>query len=151
MKFLDIDVVEFDECLNQPCSINGMCIDEIDQFSCQCQAGFSGKTCQHNINECLSSPCQNSATCQDGINMYTCTCVPGFTGQQCEVNIDKCSSSPCNKGRCIDQINSYGCQCFPGYSGLSCNEGRLRALIEKSRWEKRCMWARGTIGTWDIM
>ena len=42
--FLDIDECEF-----FPCENNGTCIDLIDDFSCDCAAGFSGETCETSI------------------------------------------------------------------------------------------------------
>lgn len=37
----------------------GTCLDRINNFTCHCQAGFTGRKCEENVNECLSSPCRN--------------------------------------------------------------------------------------------
>ena len=34
-----------DECINNPCGINGECTDDINGFKCLCNSGFSGQTC----------------------------------------------------------------------------------------------------------
>ena len=39
--FLDID-----ECASFPCTNGGTCIDEIDNFTCQCMSGFTGDQCE---------------------------------------------------------------------------------------------------------
>lgn len=41
------------------------CVDELNAYLCECLAGFSGATCDENINECDSQPCSNGATCND--------------------------------------------------------------------------------------
>lgn len=35
----------------------GTCNDVINGYSCICDAGFTGKQCDENIDECESSPC----------------------------------------------------------------------------------------------
>ena len=39
-------VADVDECSNKPCENSGVCVDGIDDFTCQCQPGFTGKKCQ---------------------------------------------------------------------------------------------------------
>jgi EGF-like domain len=36
--------------------------------------GYSGPTCEVNVDECAGSPCLNGGTCVDGVNNYTCQC-----------------------------------------------------------------------------
>jgi len=52
---------------------------------CACAPGYSGDSCQLEINECVSSPCVNGATCNDLINHYTCSCPLGYTGEEEEL------------------------------------------------------------------
>lgn len=40
-------------------------------------AGFTGVTCQTQVNECASAPCKNGGTCQDKIGYFVCACPPG--------------------------------------------------------------------------
>lgn len=43
------------------CSNNGQCVPQIPRgrgfYSCNCAPGFTGKTCDHEIDECESYPC----------------------------------------------------------------------------------------------
>ena len=38
--------LDVDECASFPCTNGGTCIDEIDHFSCQCIAGYTGDLCE---------------------------------------------------------------------------------------------------------
>ena len=51
---------DIDECSSDPCMNGATCLDELDQFSCQCAAGFTSTVCDVNINECASDPCINA-------------------------------------------------------------------------------------------
>ena len=44
-------LLDIDECASNPCQNNGVCIDGVNSFECQCAAGFSGDLCQ--TSECL--------------------------------------------------------------------------------------------------
>lgn len=35
----------------------GDCVDRVNNYTCQCQDGYTGHDCQVEINECHSSPC----------------------------------------------------------------------------------------------
>ncbi|XP_072025363.1 LOW QUALITY PROTEIN: uncharacterized protein [Amphiura filiformis] len=105
-----------------PCINGGTCLDRIDGYECQCLSGWSGPSCEINIDECGSMPCLNGGTCLDRIDGYECQCLPGWSGPSCEINIDECGSMPClNGGTCLDRINGYECQCLPGWSGPACD------------------------------
>jgi protein crumbs len=113
---------DIDECAERPCLNNATCSDEINSFTCYCQAGFTGTRCEVNIDECEPEPCLNGGACVDGINSYTCLCEgTGFEGFNCETNINECASDPCvHNSTCIDLINDYSCDCFAGYEGKMC-------------------------------
>ena len=87
------------------------------------RSGYSGTTCDVNIDECQSQPCQNGGQCQDLIAQYSCQCASGFTGSTCQTNIDECASSPClNQGKCTDLVDGYSCNCSgTGFNGSTCN------------------------------
>ena len=36
--------------------------------------GFTGETCDTEIDECESNPCFNGAACEDLVGNYTCHC-----------------------------------------------------------------------------
>ena len=38
-------------------------------FSCNCEAGWTGQRCDVDIDECASQPCQNNATCTDKVRI----------------------------------------------------------------------------------
>ena len=39
--------------------ITGNCTDDIYSYICKCDAGWTGKRCEVEIDECESSPCVN--------------------------------------------------------------------------------------------
>ena len=36
---------DIDDCVPNPCKFNGTCIDQINDYTCDCVDGFRGKTC----------------------------------------------------------------------------------------------------------
>lgn len=36
---------------------SGVCVDHLNNYTCQCAEGFTGYNCEIDIDECLSSPC----------------------------------------------------------------------------------------------
>ncbi|KAL9952679.1 hypothetical protein ACROYT_G039970 [Oculina patagonica] len=110
-------------CSSWPCRNGGKCVPDYEQgdFSCTCQPGYTGKTCQTETDECSSSPCKNRATCIDQVNGFRCVCKAGYSGKQCKTDINECSSNPCKNGAiCTDQVNGYTCQCAAGFTGIHC-------------------------------
>lgn len=116
--------INIDECrqIVEPCFNNGICVDEINSYRCECQAGFKGDRCQEINDMCQNSPCENNAKCINLRTDYQCICEPGWTGRECQKNIDECESKPCrNNGTCQDLINDYKCDCGQsGFTGKNC-------------------------------
>ncbi|GAB1598157.1 protein crumbs-like [Argonauta hians] len=117
-------VVDYCSNTTKRCQNGGTCQSKtFDKFECICPVGFTGKTCDININECVSNPCKNNATCIDGINSYKCQCVNGTKGKNCEIDINECQSNPCNNGGlCEDLLNRFQCNCADtGFTGPTCS------------------------------
>ena len=120
-----LTVVFKDYCKPFPCQNNGTCIVHVNDYSCDCVAGYTGKDCGTEVitSECSSNPCQNGGNCIEHVNGYSCDCVAGYTGKDCgtEVIVSECSPTPCqNGGNCIDHVNGYSCDCVAGYTGKDC-------------------------------
>jgi hypothetical protein len=108
-------------CAPNPCQNGASCQNLANGFTCACPPGFTGATCQTNIDDCAGSPCLNGGGCTDGLNSYTCACPPGFAGANCQTNINECAPAPCqNGGVCTDGVNSYSCACPAGFTGTDC-------------------------------
>ncbi len=69
--------LDIDECGTLPCKNGGICVNGINQFTCECQGGFTGTTCTSELFECGSSPCLNDGVCKDRLNGYECECAEG--------------------------------------------------------------------------
>ncbi|XP_066271692.1 uncharacterized protein [Branchiostoma lanceolatum] len=120
-----------DPCQSGPCENGGVCSSSGGRFTCSCQPGWEGTTCQItfiNIDECASTPCKNGGTCTDGINLYTCTCPTGWKGTECQnftcegrafskyQNPDDCKTYY----ECLDGFPDYVLQlCAPQYTVFS--------------------------------
>ena len=108
-------------CLSNPCINGATCQPVYAGYICQCAAGYSGVTCQTDINECASNPCRNGGTCMDGVNSFYCQCVSGYSGVLCDTDINECNSNPCqHSGTCHDFVNGFFCTCAAGYTGRFC-------------------------------
>ncbi len=46
--------------------------DQSVGYLCVCDPGYTGDTCDVDINECSPDPCRNGATCQ--VNTSYCNC-----------------------------------------------------------------------------
>ncbi|CAM9757854.1 unnamed protein product [Chrysoparadoxa australica] len=76
-------VAEEDLCSPNPCQ-NGSCVASGASFTCQCLPGYTGVTCNTDIDDCTPNPCKNGAACIDGVNSFTCTCTSGLRGALCD-------------------------------------------------------------------
>ena len=136
--------VDINECETNPCRNNGTCINLVNDYSCNCtnnwtgrncsicplncnngtqsldcsictcDAGYSGDSCETNINECSPNPCENEGNCIDGINNFSCNCANLWMGRTCNTCLLTCvngnQSSDCSE-----------CECFQGYTGTNCS------------------------------
>jgi len=74
------------------CENGGTCVDGLGTYLCQCPAGYTGSSCETEIDECALAPCVNGATCQDYVNSFVCECPRGFSGIQCQINDNDCTA-----------------------------------------------------------
>ncbi|MGH0119001.1 UNVERIFIED_CONTAM: hypothetical protein FKN15_003550, partial [Acipenser sinensis] len=120
--------VDIDECRDIPgvCE-NGVCINMIGSFRCECPVGFVYNDklliCE-DIDECQNGPvCQQNADCLNTAGSYRCECKPGYrftsTGQCIDRN--ECLELPnaCSHGQCIDIIGSFRCICNNGFKATA--------------------------------
>ncbi|KAG6462763.1 hypothetical protein O3G_MSEX013446 [Manduca sexta] len=118
-RFCELDINECD--LKTNICNHGVCINLIGSYQCYCRPGYTGDSCEQDIDECLSSPCKNGGTCQNLENNYECICMEGFEGKDCSININECATNPCAAGStCVDGIASYSCVCQDGLTGANC-------------------------------
>ena len=56
-----------DDCGNFPCINGGTCVDLVDDYQCECVAGFEGLRCEVNIDDCATNPCRGNHQCVDKV------------------------------------------------------------------------------------
>ncbi|XP_032281206.1 fibrillin-2 isoform X2 [Phoca vitulina] len=117
--------VDIDECKEIPgiCA-NGVCINQIGSFRCECPTGFSYNdlllVCE-DIDECSNgdSLCQRHADCLNSPGSYRCECAAGFKLSPNGACVDRneCLEIPnvCSHGLCVDLQGSYQCICHNGF------------------------------------
>lgn len=62
-------------CLPNPCRHSGVCEEGDDGPICMCR-GYTGKTCEIDVDECANNPCLNGATCVNEAGSFRCICPP---------------------------------------------------------------------------
>ena len=107
-----------DLCLGMDCGENQMCVDEILDYTCVCEPGYTGPNCTTKFDVCQGVNC-NSGTCVVELDgSYACDCDPAYTGQFCETRLDgyrlqvtvhsfrnpngMCANSYCGLNTCCD-------------------------------------------------
>ena len=115
----------------------GVCTSSVDGLSymCSCTGGFTGPSCDVNIDDCAAVSCQQGAACLDGIEGFVCNCPSQTTGEYCQIMcplgrggdfcetaIPLCTGDFCVNGTCQEQPNggSPVCVCNPGFTGARC-------------------------------
>ncbi|BFF92609.1 protein serrate [Drosophila madeirensis] len=60
------------------------------EFTCGCAAGWTGPTCEINIDECAGGPCEHGGTCVDLIGGFRCECPPEWRADVCQLDVNEC-------------------------------------------------------------
>lgn len=69
-------------CAPNPCRNGGVCEEGDNGPLCMCR-GYSGSTCEIDVNECDQQPCGTGATCINEAGSFRCICPPDLTGASC--------------------------------------------------------------------
>ncbi|ROT61408.1 putative cubilin-like [Penaeus vannamei] len=101
-------------CQNQPCLNGGTCVQFPGSYTytCTCQPGYTGHSCETQINACASNPCLNGGTCTPGLISYTCTCPSSHTGERCQTEAEECGGT---------FYADEGTVAYPGVEGVNYN------------------------------
>ncbi|KAH0948163.1 hypothetical protein HN011_006977 [Eciton burchellii] len=84
------DVPVNSACASNPC-VYGRCTSNgANDFTCTCNPGYSGTTCNTRVDPCSPNPCRNNGVCQILDGQVTCQCRPSFTGSRCETPRQSC-------------------------------------------------------------
>jgi len=113
-------------CSFRPCSSTNTktCKNEWNSFKCICKQGWTGTTCEEDVDECSESGfCKNNGICTNNDGGFNCECQKGWTGDNCEIDVDECLEDPCqNGGSCTNIDGSFFCDCATGWTGNTCGE-----------------------------
>ncbi|XP_060592999.1 uncharacterized protein LOC132747595 [Ruditapes philippinarum] len=129
----------------QTCSCVAANTDVCDKISgeCTCAGGWTGTTCNENIDECQTTNICNDTlkTCADTDGSYTCSCIEGYTANSDNVCIDKdeclLGTHACTETgqKCVNAVPKFTCACSPGYSGTS---GSTCTPCGPNTWGEQC-------------
>ncbi|XP_078374751.1 uncharacterized protein LOC144658233 isoform X1 [Oculina patagonica] len=87
-------------CSSNPCPHNGTCLNGFtdERYLCVCQAGYTGRQCEKDINECITGDhdCHLNGNCSNTAGSFNCTCQPGYIGdgRLCSENWKKINDVP---------------------------------------------------------
>ncbi|XP_022110413.1 uncharacterized protein LOC110989982 isoform X2 [Acanthaster planci] len=133
-----------ENCDSAPCLYGGTCVSSVDGFTCNCPAGYEGRTCAnvahcvlpHNQANVLIVVSDQQALYLPGDTVkYGCpngyylsgsavrVCQSDFTwsGSSAVCTRDPCASRPCaNGGNCTSNLGTITCQCPDGFVGATC-------------------------------
>eukprot|EP00794_Sanderia_malayensis_P020236 gene20236-22215_t len=135
---------DVNECKSSPCvGVNTLCVNTIGSYKCVCKAGFTGPTCDTNIDDCVHHSCdkERSTRCVDKVNGYSCLCFKGWTGDKCTERVSGPDPCGCKNGACVQRLGMDTCICNKGFEGSKCDidvekraeEARIKAQRESDK------------------
>ncbi|XP_017135093.1 fat-like cadherin-related tumor suppressor homolog [Drosophila miranda] len=69
-------------CTPNPCKNGGICEEGDGVPHCMCR-GYTGPSCEIDVDECENQPCGNGATCINEAGSFRCICPSYLTGASC--------------------------------------------------------------------
>jgi hypothetical protein len=76
--------VDIDDCAAAPCQHGALCIDGTFHFDCVCTAGWTGRTCELDVDECARRPpCSSAQRCFNDAGTFSCACADGGSTALC--------------------------------------------------------------------
>lgn len=124
----------------------------VNNFTCACQNGYTGRLCNSIFDTCTTKPCVNNGTCSSSFLNFSCACKNGFEGKRCEIGMscrvisclsvplmgvrhliiaDWCLNVTCRNGGWCNRT-ARKCNCTNGYSGALCTVQPLQPLSSAS-------------------
>ncbi|KAG7199007.1 hypothetical protein KM043_013159 [Ampulex compressa] len=103
-------------CASNPCAHGTCTAGYLHTFTCTCNPGYTGVTCNEQVDPCTPNPCKNSGTCIVSNGEAVCNCLLTFTGSRCETSRQSCGGVTRNPvGHLVFPISGNSYQ-----HGLSC-------------------------------
>ncbi|XP_041661948.1 L-selectin-like [Cheilinus undulatus] len=120
-------------CKHDSCSEHADCVETVGNFTCKCHPGFTGSSCQEDVDECeeIADPCGKHAECYNTEGSFYCQCQRGYMNIRGNISftvlnglcqdINECNNpNACGPGAyCNNTIGAYTCICLPGYTNSS--------------------------------
>uniref|UniRef100_A0A3Q2P8N8 Growth arrest specific 6 n=1 Tax=Fundulus heteroclitus TaxID=8078 RepID=A0A3Q2P8N8_FUNHE len=109
-----------DQCSPNPCNPRGTvrCEDKKGDFHCHCFTGWTGASCEQDVDECTKDNGGCDHVCNNTIGSYRCSCHEGFTlaDRHLCADVDECQdASVCGTALCQNVEGRYECLCEDGY------------------------------------
>lgn len=73
-----------DDCHGHNCGPHGTCVDQIEDYTCECKDGFelnileNGEKQCGNVDDCGDNQCGEHGSCVALVNSYLCQCNAGY-------------------------------------------------------------------------
>uniref|UniRef100_I3J523 Growth arrest-specific 6 n=1 Tax=Oreochromis niloticus TaxID=8128 RepID=I3J523_ORENI len=108
------------QCSPNPCNPIGTvrCEDKKGDFLCHCFTGWTGATCEKDVDECSRRNGGCDHECNNTVGSYHCSCRQGYTlsGRQLCNDLNECEiAGVCGTARCENKEGGYDCLCDIGY------------------------------------